>query len=359
MVGLLRDALAAGAFGLSGGLVYTPGSYGSFEELVALNRVVAEANKIWVVHIRYEGDRIAEGLEEMFRLVEETGVALHVSHFKALGRRNWGRGPEIVARIEERRGQGMDISVDQYPYDAGSTMLAALLPPWAHARGPQGVLDYLADPSTAARIEREVDSGLPDWEGFVAGTGWENIRISGIGNGSYPDLIGKSLAEIAETWHCTPFEAMTRLLTEAELAVSMIVHAMHEDDVAAIMQAPWRTGGTDALLGGTPHPRTYGSYPRVLSHFVRDRGILSLAQAIHQMTGAAARRLGLSDRGTIAIGNWADLVVFDPETVRDTATYAQPEQHPIGIAAILVNGAQVARQGTSTGALPGHLLRQR
>jgi N-acyl-D-amino-acid deacylase len=237
-------------------------------------------------------------------------------------------------------------------------MLAALLPPWAHASGPEGVLAYLADPAAAARIAREVETGLPDWEGFVPGAGWENIRISGIGNGLYPDLIGKSLAEIAEDWQSTPFAAMTRLLTEAELDVSMIVHAMHEDDVAAIMRAPWRTGGTDALLGGKPHPRTYGSYPRILGYFVRERGILSLSQAIHQMTGAAARRLRLRDRGTIALGNWADLVVFDPETIRDTATYVEPEQFPIGIAAILVNGEPVARDGQPIGTLPGHLLRQ-
>jgi N-acyl-D-amino-acid deacylase len=359
MVGLLRDALAAGAFGLSGGLVYTPGSYGAFEELVALNRIVAEANKIWVVHIRYEGDRIADGLEEMFRLVAETGVALHISHFKALGRRNWGRGAEIVARIEERRREGMDITVDQYPYDAGSTMLAAIMPPWAHANGPDGLLAYLEDPIAAKRMEHDISTGLPDWEGFVDGTGWENIRISGIGNERYPNLIGKSLAEIAEDWGCSPFQAATRLLIEGDLSVSMIVHAMHEEDVTAIMQAPWRMGGTDALLGGKPHPRSYGSYPRVLGHYVRDLGVISLEEAIRQMTGAAAKRLRLVDRGTIETGKWADLVLFDPGSICDLGTYAEPDRFPSGIAWILVNGEPVLHEREPTGNLPGQVLRQR
>ena len=358
MAGLLREALDSGAFGLSGGLVYTPGAYAGYDELVALNRIVAEANKIWVVHIRYEGDRIVEGLNEMFRLVDETGVTLHVSHFKPLGRRNWGRGPEIVGLIEEQRARGRDVTVDQYPYAAGSTMLSAILPPWANADGPDGLLRYLRNPSALTRMDQEIATGLPDWEGFVEGTGWENIRISDIASDADSPLIGKSIAEIAVGWDVTPFQAATRLLLEAELGVSMIVHAMSEDDVATILKAPWRTGGTDALLGGKPHPRSYGSFPRVLGHYVRDEALLSLDLAIHQMTGAAAARLRLPDRGTIAPGNWADLCLFNPVTIRDTATYEQPEQLPEGIAWIFVNGEPVIHNRQPTGRLPGQVLRQ-
>lgn len=358
MAGLLREALSAGAFGLSGGLVYTPGAYAAYEELVALNRVVAEVNKIWVVHIRYEGDRIVDGLNEMFRLVADTGVALHVSHFKALGRRNWGRGAEIVALIEEQRARGLDVTVDQYPYAAGSTMLSAILPPWANADGPEGLLRHLRNPTTLARMEGQIATGLPDWEGFVEGTGWENIYISDIANDAESPLIGRSITEIADGWSATPFQAATRLLLDAELGVSMIVHAMSEEDVTTILRAPWRTGGTDALLGGKPHPRTYGSYPRVLGHYVRDQGLLPLELAVHQMTGAAAARLRLPDRGTIAPGNWADLCLFDPLTIRDTATYQQPEQLPEGIAWIFVNGEPVIHARQPTGNFPGHVLRQ-
>lgn len=357
--GLLRDSLDAGAFGLSGGLVYQPGSYGTFEEMVELNRIVAEAGKLWMVHIRYEGDRILEGLDEMFRLAEETGVALHISHFKALGRRNWGRGPEIVAAVDAARARGLDVTADQYPYTAGSTMLAAIMPPWVHAQGPAQLLAWLQDPVTLGRIEAEIASGLPDWEGFVAGTGWENVRISEIGGGRYPAIIGLSLTEIGESWGCTPFEAATRLLVEAELAVSMVLHAMHDDDVAAILRAPWRTGGTDALLGGEPHPRAYGSYPRILGHYVRERGVIGLEEAVRQMTGAAAKRLRITDRGRIAPGMKADLVLFDPKEIADRATFERPRQYPEGIDWVFVNGQPVIEGTTVTGNLPGEVLRQR
>ncbi|MDP9363333.1 MAG: D-aminoacylase [Chloroflexota bacterium] len=355
---LLREALASGAFGLSGGLVYTPGSYGTYEELVALNRIVVEANKLWMVHIRYEGDRIAEGLDEMFRLVEETGVSLHISHFKALGRSNWGRGPEIVERVERQRQQGMDVTVDQYPYTAGSTMLSAVLPPWAHAEGPERLLQLLHDAEAVAQMEADIDSGLPGWEGFVNSIGWDNVRISDVGESNHVELVGRSVTEIADLWHSPPFQAAVRLLIEGDLAVSMVVHAMHEDDVTAIMRAPWRMGGTDALLGGKPHPRSYGSYPRVLGHYARERGIISLEEAVRQMTGAAARRLRLTDRGSIEIGKRADLCLFDPDRVRDRATFAEPEQLPDGIAWVMVNGEPVLHDHEPTGKLPGSILRQ-
>lgn len=272
MCGLLRDALDAGAFGLSGGLVYTPGAYADFRELVALNKVVAAVGKVWVVHIRYEGDRIADALNEMFRLVDQTGVALHVSHFKVMGRANWGRGPEIVERIEEQRDRGLDITCDQYPYTAGSTMLSAILPPWAHAQGPERLRGFLQDRAALEQMEREIETGLPRWESFVASADWENITISDVGGGKHADVIGRSLAEIASSWSCPPFEAAVRLMLDADFAVSMVLHSMADGDVAAIMRAPFRTGGTDALLGGKPHPRAYGSYPRILGHYVRERG---------------------------------------------------------------------------------------
>lgn len=358
MVALLREALDAGAFGLSGGLVYTPGAYADLRELVALNRLVAAAGKIWVVHMRFEGDRIMQGLEEMFQLVEQTGVALHISHFKALGRKNWGRAPEIIARIEEQRARGMDITVDQYPYTAGSTMLSAILPPWAHAEGPSQLRAYLEDPGLLRRIEREVDTGLPDWEGFVAGAGWEQIVIVDIAGGHHQQLVGRSLADIGTLWGCTPFEAAVRLLLDADFAVSMVIHAMAEADVSDFMRMPWRMGGTDALLGGKPHPRAYGSYPRILGHYVRERGLIALEEAVRQMTSAPARRLRLADRGVIAPGMKADLCLFDPVRVRDRATFTDPTQPPEGIVWVFVNGRPVLHEGRPTGEYPGVLLRQ-
>lgn len=358
MAGLLREALVAGAFGLSGGLVYTPGAYAAFEELVALNRIVAEAGGLWVVHVRFEGDRIGEALAEMFRLVDETGVALHVSHFKVLGKANWGRAAEIVARIEEQRARGRDVTVDQYPYTAGSTMLSAMLPPWVHAEGPDRLRAYLTDPAALRRMEGEIVSGQPEWEGFVALAGWENICIADVGGQERPDVIGRSLAELGEAWGCAPFAAAVRLLLEYDLAVAMVVHAMAEEDVETILRQPWRLGGTDALLGGKPHPRAYGSYPRVLGRYARERGVIGLEEAVRQMTSAAAARLRLPDRGVIAPGMKADLCLFDPQHVTDRATYERPEQLPEGIAWVIVNGEPVLHERVPTGVLPGHLLRR-
>lgn len=357
MQALLRDALEAGAFGLSGGLVYTPGLYASFEELAALTKIVADAGKLWVVHIRYEGDRIVEGLNEMFRLVDQTGVALHVSHFKVMGTRNAGRGDELAGLIDARRASGMDVTVDQYPYAAGSTMLSAVLPPWAHADGPEGLRAHLADPKALEQINVDIEEGLPDWEGFVALAGWENVRISNIANGTHPDMLGRSVIEIGQAWGISPMEAAARLLLDGDLAVAMVIHAMAEDDVQTILRQPWRMGGTDALLGGKPHPRAFGSYPRILGHYARDLGVLSLEEAVRQMTSAAAARLRLADRGAIAPGMKADLCLFDPGRIIDRATFADPIQLPDGVAWVFVNGIPVLRDRTPTGHLPGSLLR--
>jgi len=358
MTGLLHEALSAGAFGLSGGLVYTPGAYAPFEELVALNKIVANAGKIWVVHVRFEGDRIIEALDEMFRLVEATGVALHISHFKLLGKRNWGRAPEIVEAIETQRAKGMDITVDQYPYTAGSTMLSAALPPWAHADGPEALLHYLRTPAALARMEPEIESGTMEWEGFVALAGWDNVSISHVGGDDRLQAVGHSLVELGAQWGCSPFQAVVRLLLEHELAVTMVIHAMDDRDVQTILRQPWRMGGTDALLSGKPHPRAYGSYPRVLGHYVRELGVITLEEAVRQMTSAAAQRLRLPDRGEIAVEMKADLCLFDANHVADRATFEDSTRLPDGIAWVIVNGMPVLHQRMTTGALPGTLLRQ-
>jgi N-acyl-D-amino-acid deacylase len=251
----------------------------------------------------------------------------------------------------------MDVTVDQYPYTAGSTMLSAILPPWAHADGPAKLREQLADPKALARIEAEVESGLPAWEDFVALAGWDNVRISNIANGSHPDVIGRSLAEIAQAWGVSPMEAAARLLLDGDLAVAMVIHAMADDDVRTILRQPWRLGGTDALLGGKPHPRAFGSYPRILGHYVREMGVLSLEEAVRQMTSAAAARLRLADRGAIAPRMKADLCLFDPVRIRDRATFADPIRLPDGVAWLIVNGTPVLHDRTPTGRLPGSLLR--
>lgn len=354
---LLRDALDAGAFGLSGGLVYTPGSYAHFDELVALNRIVAEADRLWVVHIRFEGDRIRDGMNEMFRLVDETGVKLHISHFKVMGRSNWGRGRELVQEIGERQAVGYDITVDQYPYDAGSTMLTAALPPWANERGTEGLKQLLKDERALDRMERDIQSGTQNWEGFVALSGWENITIADVGAEDRLDAVGMTVVELGERWSMTPIRAAARLLLEYDLGVAIVIHAMNEADVIEILRSPARLGGTDALLGGKPHPRAYGSYPRILGRYCRQLGALSLELAVHQMTGAAAARLGIHDRGVLSPGNKADLCIFNEDLIADRATYENPCQLSEGIEWVLVNGQPVLHQNALTGIRPGSLIR--
>jgi N-acyl-D-amino-acid deacylase len=206
-------------------------------------------------------------------------------------------------------------------------------------------------------MERDILSGLPEWEGFIGLAGWENIQITDVGGEERSDIVGHSLSDIGEAWGCSPFEAAVKLLLDFDLAVAMVIYAMDEDDVQTILRQPWRTGGTDALLGGKPHPRAYGSYPRILGRYVRDLGVLSLEEAVRQMTSAAADRLRLSDRGAILPGRKADLCVFDPASVADRATFADPIQLPDGITWVIVNGEPVLHERQHTGALPGRLLR--
>jgi N-acyl-D-aspartate/D-glutamate deacylase len=206
-------------------------------------------------------------------------------------------------------------------------------------------------------MEREIETGLPDWEGFAGLAGWDNIVIVDVAGQDRPDILGRSVAELATEWSCTPFAAAVRLLLDFQLAVAMVVHAMLEDDVIAILRQPWRMGGTDALLGGRPHPRAYGSYPRILGHYARDAGEISLQEAVRQMTGAAAHRLGMKDRGVIAPGMKADLCAFDAGTVNDRATFSDPMQPPVGIAWVMVNGSFVLQDGQFTGDHPGKVLR--
>jgi N-acyl-D-amino-acid deacylase len=206
-------------------------------------------------------------------------------------------------------------------------------------------------------MERDILSSLPEWEGFIGLAGWENIQITDVGGQERPEIVGRSLQELGQTWGCSPFEAAVRLLLDYDLAVAMVVYAMDEHDVQTILRQPWRTGGTDALLGGKPHPRAYGSYPRILGRYVRDLGVISLEEAVRQMTSAAAERLRLDDRGAVVAGRKADLCLFDPATIVDRATFADPIQFPDGIGWVIVNGKPVLREREHTGALPGRMLR--
>lgn len=355
---LVDQALQEGAVGFSTGLIYSPQVYSDTEELIQLGEVVAKHNSFMVYHMRYEGGRVLEGMEEVFEVARRTGGSCHISHFKARGRQAWGKAPEMAAAVKSAQAEGIDVTADQYPYTAGSTMLGALLPPWAHARGVDGLNRYLVDPIVKQRLRQDMIEGRDDWESSIVAVGFENVRISDVKTEANAWVIGKSLSEIAAEWGIEPFEAVARLLLEEDHAVSMILFALDEDDVRTLMRQPFVMAGSDGLMGGSPHPRTYGTFPRILGHYVREEQLMPLEQAVHKMTGLSAWRLGFKDRGVLREGAFADVVVFDPETVIDRSTYAEPRVHPDGMVHVFVNGQPAVRDGHATGVLAGRVLKR-
>jgi N-acyl-D-amino-acid deacylase len=357
MCDLFRRSIEEGATGLSTGLVYAPHAYATYDELLALARVVGETDTVFAVHMRFEGARVLESLREWVRIGRESGASIHISHFKAMGKMNWGLGKALRDEVGAARANGVDITVDQYPYTAGSTMLGACLPPWAHALGIEGLRRALKDAAVLALMEPEIAQGLPNWESYAQHAGWENVVVSSVESTGNEWSVGKSLADIAREWRCTPFQALIRLLLEEDFAVGMIIHMMDPRDVDTLLTMEGgHMIGTDGLLGGKPHPRVYGTYPRLLGRYVRERGLLPLEALIHKATGLPASRLRITDRGVLREGAYADVVVFDPTTVADRATFEDPRQFPVGIEHVFVNGQAVISEGRPTQATPGRVL---
>jgi N-acyl-D-amino-acid deacylase len=358
MQALVDDAMREGACGFSTGLIYSPCVYSDTEELIALGHVARRHDSFMVYHMRYEGERVLDGMAEVFRIARESGAACHISHFKARGNKAWGMAPRMVAAVERARAEGLDITADQYPYTAGSTMLVALLPPWCHARGIEGLNAYLRDDSVEQRIRDEIELGRSDWESSIAASSWDSIMISGVKNERNRWVIGKRIPEIAAQWGLDNYQTMVRLLLEENHAVSMILFMMDEEDVRRLLIQPWLMHCTDGLMGGEPHPRTYGTYPRVLGHYVRDERLMSLPDAIRKMTSLPAWRLGLKDRGELRVGAFADVTAFNPDTIIDRSTYENPRQFPTGVEHVFVNGVPAVRDGHETGNLAGRALRR-
>ncbi len=322
MKDLLAAGLEAGALGLSSGLIYPPGMFADTEELIELARVAAEYEGMYASHIRDEGDGLLEAVEEAIRIGEEGGVRVEISHLKAAGRRNWGRVEESLRRIEGARARGADVTADVYPYTAGSTSLGVAV----------------------------LMRGSEEWEP-------EEVLISSVRHQHRYE--GMNLAEIAREMGLPPVEAAQRLLEEEENAVVAVVFMMSEEDVQRVMSHELTMFGSDGIPtpGGKPHPRLYGTFPRVLGRYVREMGLLSLEEAVRKMTSLPAGKHGLAERGELRPGWLADLVVFDPATVTDTATYEEPRQHPAGIRYVIVNGRVVVDEGVHTGASAGRVLR--
>jgi N-acyl-D-amino-acid deacylase len=357
---LLTESLEQGAWGLSTGLIYPPGSFAKTEELVDLAKILARYEALYTSHIRGEGATLMEALDEAIYIGKKSGARVEVSHLKAMGRDNWGRGKEALLKLEKARQSGVNITADQYPYEATSTSLTALVPSWAHAGGVSELIKRLASPEMAERLQAEVLLEMNKRGGP------SRIVIAEIGSGKNVQLSGKNIVQIAELWECAPERAVIRLLLEETAAVGAVYFSLSDEDVATILSSDQVSVGSDGTgmkaeedSGISTHPRSYGTFTRILGLYVREKGILSLAKAIHKMTGLTASRLGLKNRGFIKPGFAADLVLFDPLAIQGRSTFENPHQYAVGVVYVWVNGCAVVQDGRIAGNTPGKVLRKR
>lgn len=366
MQALVREAMYDGAVGVSSSLQYAPAPYASTEELIALASEAGKLGGIYATHMRSEGDAIIPALDEAIRIGREAHIPVEIWHLKAAGRRNWGRMPEIVAHIDEARRSGVDIAANTYAYTAWFNSFSAFIPPWAHDGGDAKLIQRLKDPAARERIRKDMLTPSSSWDNeWEEVTGPEGILVSVVQNPKLLPLQGKTIAEIAKLWNKDPIDTVFDLLIEDNGATEVAVFGMSEPDVRLALQQPWvsicnDSQGTapDGLLGQAhPHPRAYGTFPRILRKYVREDGALTLPDAIRKFTALPASNMRLADRGVIKDGMWADIVVFNPEAITDHATYENPNQLSQGMEYVLVNGVPVVDRGKMTNALPGKVLR--
>ena len=354
-----------GAVGMSLGMIYMPCIFSRREELVRLCRLVGRKGGTLVVHIRSVGDLLLESVNEMVVLAEEGEISVHISHFKASGKRNWPKMKIALEALERAEARGIEITFDIYPYTAGSTMFLAILPPWALEGGIAQTLKRLQDRAVCQKVKDQFSNppprrpDEPGWDNPVNLVGWKNILISSVRGAANQRWVGKDIETIAGEEGKDPAETAFQILLEEEGRVGMIMFLMEEENVAMGLRHPQGMFCTDGLLGGKPHPRVYGTFPRILGRYVRERKDLTLEEAVRKMTSFPAIRFGLRDRGLIAEGLAADIVVFDPETVLDRATYENPRQFPQGIQHVIVNGVHSVAEGRFTGKRGGRVLRRR
>jgi len=356
----VAQALDEGAWGLSSGLIYEPGCFADTDELVALCQVVAERGGLYATHIRNEGEALLEAVDEALEIGRRSGAPVQISHHKATGPQNWGKVEQSLARLDEARAAGQDVACDQYPYLATSTSLKIVLPLWIREGGQEALLERLQDPALRPQLERDVLAQRP------ADEDWEQVLVAEIPVAQRPEWEGKSLLEIARLTDQRPVDALLELLIADRAETGMVHFSLCEEDVETVLRHEWTMIGSDAsakstrgpLRRGKPHPRAFGTFPRVLGEYVRARGVLTLEQAVHKMTGQPAARLGLPQRGLLQPGSFADLVLFDPARIHDRATFADPHQLAAGVKAVFVNGVLAVDEGRWTGALAGRVLRR-
>lgn len=360
----LDAAMRQGAFGLSSALIYPPGSYADTDEIVALAQTAAVHGGRYVSHVRGEGDRLEAALDEAITIAERASIPVVVYHLKIATRSKWKTMPAIVSRIEQARARGLDVSATAYPYPVAGTSLGASLPDWVHDGGERAMLRRIADPATQRRIRQEIERGHDGWENFLRSAGFEGVTIADVKAGGDTSIIGLTLAEIARRRQRPEWDVFFDVLLQHDGRVAALYALMHEDDVREVLRQPWVTIGTDSsaqpasgpMAVGRPHPRGFGTFPRVLGRYVRDERLVPLEEMIRRMTGGAAAQMGIASRGQVQPGWFADLVVFDPATIRDRATFDQPRQYPEGVQTVVVNGVVTVRAGALTGKRAGRPL---
>jgi N-acyl-D-amino-acid deacylase len=363
---LVRDAMRDGAVGLSTSLEYAPAPYAKTDELIALASEASQYGGVYATHMRNEGDSVLSAIDEAVRIGREAHIPVEIWHLKVAGKNNWGRMQEVVTKIQSARATGLDVTADTYAYPAWFNSFSAFIPPWAHDGGDAKLIERLKDPASRARVRKDMLTPSGDWDNeWQEIPGPEAVMIGVVQNPKLLTLQGKRLSEIAKMWNKDPIDTLCDILIQDDAFTNVAVFGMSEPDVALALQQPWVSVDNDSSGTSTegllaeehPHPRAYGTFPRILRKYVREEKKLSLEDAIRKFSALPAQRMHLADRGVLKTGMWADLVIFDPATIKDVATFENPNQLSQGMEFVLVNGVPVIDSGKMTNALPGKVLR--
>ncbi|HBF4489035.1 TPA: D-aminoacylase [Clostridioides difficile] len=357
MCEITERELKAGAIGLSTGLIYIPCAYSLTEEIIEMCKIVAKYDGVFVVHQRSEADTILTSMEEIIEIGKQSGVKVHFSHFKVCGKANWKYIPQVIELLEKAEKEGIRVSFDQYPYAAGSTMLGVVLPPWAHSGGTDKLIERLSDENERAKMKKDIANGIEGWDNFIEFAGIDQIFVTSVKTEKNKDTIGKSLLEIGKMRGKDPLDATFDLLKEEENAVGMVDFYGLEEHIIGFMKRDEQNVCTDGLLAGKPHPRAYGSFPKILGRYVRELNVLTIEEAVYKMTKKAATSFSIKDRGELKEGYFADIVIFDKDTVSGCDDFINSMQYPTGIDYVIINGNCVVEEGKYNKIKAGKVLK--
>jgi len=367
MRALTEKAMQNGALGVASALIYQPGTYARTDELVALAEVAAKYHGIYISHIRNEGDHEMQAIDELIAIARRAKIPAEIYHLKVAGQKNWARLPEVIRKVEEARASGLNITADMYTYTAGATGLDAAMPPWVQEGGLEAWRKRLQDPAIRKRVRKEMREPDPKWDNLYLATGSpDQVLLIGFKNEKLKPLTGKTLGDVARLRHTSPEAAAMDLVVEDDSRVGTVYFLMDEDNVRRQIVLPWVSFASDedsrgidgVFLKSSAHPRAYGNFARVYARYVRDEKLLTVEEAVRRMTSLPASKLGIARRGMLREGYFADVAVFDPQTIQDHATFEKPMQYATGVSEVWVNGVEVIRDGEHTGAKPGRVVRR-